>query len=108
METAEFTPVAGQEHTVGDMIDRTAPAAMDAQTDPALEAAEDVQTDTTDTTDDEAQVEESSDLHTVVLEGKGLLTGSVNGVEFAVPQGVEIKISTPVYNAVKAYIAQER
>jgi hypothetical protein len=46
----------------------------------------------------------------IVLEGnKGqFLEGGVNGKLFKLPKGIEITVGEPIYNAVKAYIAQER
>ena len=36
------------------------------------------------------------------------LEGGVNGTMFKLPKGVEITVGEPIYNAVKAYIVQER
>lgn len=46
----------------------------------------------------------------ITLEGaRGqFLAGGVNGGMFKLPKGVEITVGEPIYNAVKAYIVQER
>lgn len=46
----------------------------------------------------------------ITLEGaRGqFLEGGVNGTMFKLPKGVEITVGEPIYNAVKAYIVQER
>lgn len=50
------------------------------------------------------------ETRTVVLQGRkgSLLHGAVNGAMFALPCGIEVEVTDSIYNAVSAYIIEER